>query len=146
MKKVLATLGFEMKLSQRNLLHKAVLNALGDVHHTPFIRHSPWVKYCSNLGIISICFSLNFCGQHKVMNSSQAPLSSSSSYFSYPWDLGSVVKVDLIAFIILALFIWDEGMSNFPFHVKHERVLINSQLLGLEVKGVNSTCSTWVIS
>ena len=35
MKKDLATLGFEMKLSQRNLLHKVVFDALGDIHHTP---------------------------------------------------------------------------------------------------------------
>jgi len=38
MKKDLATLGFAMKLSQRNLLHKVVFDALGDVHHTPLVR------------------------------------------------------------------------------------------------------------
>jgi len=37
MKKHLATLGFEMKLSQRNFLHKVVFDALGDAHHTPLI-------------------------------------------------------------------------------------------------------------
>ena len=37
MKKDLATLGFEMKLSQRNLLHKVVFDALRDVHHTPLV-------------------------------------------------------------------------------------------------------------
>ena len=37
MKKDLATLGFEMKLSQRNLLHKVVLDALADLHHSPLI-------------------------------------------------------------------------------------------------------------
>jgi len=53
-----------------------------------------------------------------------------------------MVKVDLIAFMILALFISDEGMLNFPFYVQHKAVLINSQLLGFDVKGVNSMGST----
>ena len=38
MKKDLATLGFKMKLSQRNLLHKVVFDALGDVYHTPLVE------------------------------------------------------------------------------------------------------------
>ena len=37
MTKALAMLGFEMILSQRNLLHKVVFNAVRDVHHTPLV-------------------------------------------------------------------------------------------------------------
>ena len=53
-----------------------------------------------------------------------------------------MVKVDLIAVMILALLISDEGMSNFLFHVKHKALLIKSQLLGFDIKGVNSMCLT----
>ena len=41
MKKDRATLEIEIKLSQRNFLHRIVLDALADVHHTPLIGHSP---------------------------------------------------------------------------------------------------------
>jgi len=34
MKKDLDMLGFKTKSSQRNLIHKVVFDALGDVHHT----------------------------------------------------------------------------------------------------------------
>jgi len=37
MKQDPATPAFEMKLSQRNLLHKVVLDALGHVHRTPLV-------------------------------------------------------------------------------------------------------------
>ena len=36
-KKDLAMLGFEMKLSQRNLIYKVVFDALGDIHHDPLL-------------------------------------------------------------------------------------------------------------
>ena len=31
------TLGFDMKLSERNLSCKVVMDALGDIHHTPLV-------------------------------------------------------------------------------------------------------------
>ena len=38
-KKDLAMLEFEMKLPQRNLLHKVVFDALGNIHHTFLVRN-----------------------------------------------------------------------------------------------------------